>query len=203
MPLALPILNEEVAQGFAEIPTFNTSVIRSKGGGSDRNQEWSLALPRYRFSFNAKPIADILALREMFYDRRGRFLPFLLKVWTHYSVTDETIGTGDGADTTWQAIETLSAGFNAYTLTLNYLKQGTLIVKVNNVTQTETTHYSVNYDTGLITFVTAPPNGQLIKITTEFYRRVFFTSDEFPIESLGPNALNAMIGEITVEEEAE
>ena len=58
-------------------------------------------------------------------------------------IVDEAVGTGDTTT-------------KAFSLAQQKINDGSLIVKVNGVTQTETTDYTVDYLEGDITFVTAP-----------------------------------------------
>lgn len=59
--------------------------------------------------------------------------------------------TGNGAQT-------------AYTFSFPYIKKADIKVRVNDVLQTETTHYTVNETTKTITFLSAPANGATIDI---------------------------------------
>jgi uncharacterized protein (TIGR02217 family) len=61
---------------------------------------------------------------------------------------------------------------------IRHIKSGTLVVKVDGVTKTLTTDYTVN-STGLITFVSAPANDAVITVDGEFYVPVAFEGDVF------------------------
>ena len=63
--------------------------------------------------------------------------------------------TGNGSDTAFQMPE------DTYPI---LEETSTYTVQVNSVLQTETTHYSLDRNAGIITFVTAPPNGELVEI---------------------------------------
>lgn len=68
--------------------------------------------------------------------------------------TGEAVGTGNGSDT-------------VFLLDNAPVAPTTLVVKVDSVTQTETTDYTVNYKTGTITFTSAP--GNTLAITAGYW----------------------------------
>jgi ribosomal protein S12 methylthiotransferase accessory factor YcaO len=79
------------------------------------------------------------ALRSFFYDRRGDLKPFLMRDWTNYRLVDEPFGIGDDETTAFQITKTESAGSNPYYRVIRHIRAGTLVVKVDGVTQVVTT----------------------------------------------------------------
>ena len=78
---------------------------------------------------------------------------------------DETIGTGDGSDTTFN--------FDRYPV-----KSGDCSITVGGVAKTEASDYTVNYTTGAITFGVAPSSGDAIVATSyRFYYTCRFLED--------------------------
>jgi len=65
---------------------------------------------------------------------------------TAASIVGEAVGTGDGTTT-------------VFTLANAPVEVESETVYVDGVAQTRGTDYSINYETGDITFVTAPPSG--------------------------------------------
>ena len=82
-----------------------------------------------------------------------------------YSVTDESLGTGDGSRTKFYTDNP-------------YVKNSSLVVKVDGVTQTLNTDYTVSdpMEDGLITFQAGsePGVGAAVTATYEYYRKVRF-----------------------------
>jgi len=74
--------------------------------------------------------------------------------------------TGDGSN-------------KVFTLTRKHVDESTLLVYVNSVLQTLTTHYTItlNNTTPTITFVTAPGNGLAVVATYDFYMPCWFVDD--------------------------
>ena len=84
------------------------------------------------------------------------------------SVTGEAVGTGDGATTEF--------------LLDNYpVKSGSLTVYVDGVAKTEGTDYNVDYNTGKITFTSAPANGASITADYTYYKG---STSEFYVQSI-------------------
>lgn len=72
------------------------------------------------------------------------------------AVVGEAVGTGDGADVTWSMAN-------------SPIIPGSQTVNVNAVAQTYGTQYTMNFDTGVATFVTAPGNGLAITASYTYY----------------------------------
>jgi hypothetical protein len=95
------------------------------------------------------------------------------------SATDVLIGTGDGSEDTFQLRKLFKPG--TYQVAKNILRpiNGTVLVSVDGVTKTETTHYTVNYNTGVVTFTggNEPGAGLLVKAGCEFYTQARFAEE--------------------------
>jgi flagellin-like protein len=72
------------------------------------------------------------------------------------ATTSQAIGTGDGSTTTFSMANTP-------------IIPGSQTIKVAGTTQTQGTAYSVNFDTGLITFTSAPANAAAITADYTYY----------------------------------
>lgn len=81
------------------------------------------------------------------------YITYLRKLAGDSGTRSHTDWTGNGTDTAYQMpLLTFPVLESSYT------------VKVAGTPQTETTHYTLDKQTGLITFVTAPTNGQAVSI---------------------------------------
>lgn len=171
-----PILNESVAFGFKGGPRFSTDKVVAVNQKERRFQNVSKVRHYYSWSQRNRDASLIAALRAFWYGVRGDFYSWLLKDWTDFQLVDEEIGVGDGSDLTFQITKT----YGDYVRVIRYLKSGTLVVKVDGIVKTLTTHYTVS-DTGLITFTmgNAPPDGDSVTVDGEFYVLVRFDGDAF------------------------
>ena len=113
---------------------------------------------------------------------------------------DCPIGTGDGATAAFQCYKTYTFGAYTYYRPIYLPIQGTLLVAVNNVTKTETTHYTVNYETGVITFTggNIPPNGHIIRAGFQFRCKVRYAVNDLQTVIEGYRAGSAQLSLIEV-----
>ena len=140
----------------------------------------------------------------LFYAHNGRFRPFRFKDWSDFEADDTNFGTGDGSETNFQLAKTYDTslvllntpGSLTYTRDI-YLLASTPVIKVNNVTQTVTTHYTIS-DTGLVTFVTPPTTGHALTWTGDFDIPVRFDVDYLPV-AMNVNSI-ASINSISLRE---
>ena len=173
-------------------PERMTEVVTLKSGFEERNSTWADSRRRYDAGYGVKRLDDLYAVIEFFEARRGMHRGFRWKDWSDFKScapetattnADQTIGTGDGSDLTFQLIKVYSSASNPYTRTITKPVQGTVKVSVDGVAKTEATHYNVNYATGLITFTggNAPGNTHLVKAGFEFDTPVRFDTDRLEV----------------------
>jgi uncharacterized protein (TIGR02217 family) len=87
-------------------------------------------------------------------------------------------------------VKTYPVGSTAtHTRTIQKPQNGTILVSVNSVTMVVTTDYTVNYATGVVTFVIAPPVGQAVKWGGAYYIPVAFTDDDLFDQELSEGQL--------------
>lgn len=178
------IMPEKVSVGFKGGPTFSTDKVRSVSQQTRRFQNQEIAVHKYSWNLtnadNQPTIEIIDALRKFWFDRRGDFKTFLMKDWADYKATDEQIAIADTGTTSVQITKTYSAGLNPYVRVIRHIKSGTLVLKVDGVTQVSGVDFNVN-STGLITFVSGhePDLDSVITASFEFYVPVNFEGDAF------------------------
>jgi len=96
------------------------------------------------------------------------------------TMLDVLLGTGTGALATFQLRKGYTVGATTKYRTILLPKSGTVLISVNGVLRTETTHYTVNYETGLVTFTggNIPAAGHLVKAGFWFYCKVRFDTND-------------------------
>ena len=201
----LPSDVEEGAQGG---PEFSTVIQEAVSGQEQRIRVWAKCRARYDIAYSVMhsddPVGSYKAVLALFYGHSGRLKPFRFKDWGDFQANDAAFGTGDGSDTTFQLSKTYDpslillgvAGSFTYTREI-YLLATAPVIKVNGVTQTLTTHYTIG-ETGLVTFVTPPPSGHAVTWTGEFDIPVRFDIDYLPVV-MNVNSI-AEIGSISLRE---
>lgn len=168
----------DLGYGSTGGPSFSTDIIVTGGGVEYRNANWSLPLARYNAKYNCKLRSTAIEIYEFFMSAKGRFGGFRVKdLWDYTSAangvdaptdTDQTIGTGDGATTTFQLVKNYTQGAATIARTIKKPVSSTVLISVNGVGKTEGVDYTVSYTTGIVTMTAAPTAGHLVKSGFEF-----------------------------------
>ena len=207
------IFPEDYSQGAVGGPEFRTTVVTTGSGYEQRNVDWSLARCRWDLSRLLYDPSARDATIAFFRARQGRAHSFLFKDWADYfvgmawnpvtKVLDHTgsqnFATGDGATLTFQCYKVYDSGGFQERRKITRLKSP-IRVYLNGTLQTQPGQCSVNTSTGVITFVTAPPNGQPVGWSGEFYVPVRFETDMLSMEYLSATAGDAPLPVVEIRE---
>lgn len=200
-------LPDDIERGALGGPRFNTTVLELDSGFEKRNQNWSQTRGEWDIGygiltkFQEDPSSAKLDLDDLinfFYTVRGRAFSWRFKDWSDYEVgfqngteiTAQFLAFGDGSTTAFQAFKRYQFQTGtAFDRELTKLVSGTEQVFLEGVLQTNPGQYSVDYDTGIITFVTAPaatggtgPGGaETVTYRTEFDAHVRFDTDDMKV----------------------
>jgi len=184
-------LPPDVEVGMTGGPTFQNIIQESISGTEQRVRVWAKCRGEWDLSYTILDTADadgtFRAVLAVFRAHFGDLYAFPFKDWGDYQLTNELIGTGDGSDTTFQIIKTYDPsqiilnvpGSLTYVREI-YLPASDLVVKINGVTQTITTNYTIS-STGLITFTSPPTTGHAITVTGEFDVPVRFNTNRLDL----------------------
>lgn len=173
-------------------PERMTEVVTLRSGFEERNSTWADSRRRYDAGYGVKRLNDLYEVIEFFEARRGKHRGFRWKDWADYKScapetgttnADQAIGTGNGVDDTFQLAKVYSPASHPYTRAVAKPVQGTVKVSVNGVARTEGAHYTVNYETGRITFLAGetPAAGHAVKAGFEFDVAVRFDTDRLDV----------------------
>ena len=204
-------LPPEVERGMVGGPTYQNVIQESISGTEQRVRVWAKCRGEWDISYtilgDEEMQGTFRAVVALFRAHFGNLYPFPFKDWGDYQLTNEPIGTGDGSITAFQIVKNYdpsqiilgAPGLLTYLREI-YLPRPGLVVKVNGVTQTLTTHYTISA-TGLIAFVTAPASGHAITVTGEFdvpvrfnTQRLDLTINENSIAEIGSLPIREVIG---------
>ena len=175
--LETPRFPDDIAYGSSGGPEFKTYIFEGKSAIEQRHIAWSTARARYDVSYGIRDTADMDTVRAFFYTLMGRAIGFRFKDHSDHTLTDEQIATGDGTTTVFLITKTYAVGALSYVRRIFKPLAADLVVKVNGVTQTLTTDYTVDTTTGTITFVSPPTDTHPITVTCEFDIPVRFDTD--------------------------
>ncbi len=176
-------LPEEVEQGMTGGPRFQTSVIALGNGSEQRNADWPSQRGEWDISYGISDKTYFMDIIKFFYARIGKARSFRFKDWTDFEGTDELLGEGDGAATTFQLLRNYTSGPVTYSRTIRKPVTGTVVVKVAGVV----VGASVDYATGIVT-IAAPALGADVTASFEFDVPVRFDTDKLNIRATLHNA---------------
>ncbi|MBO6759202.1 MAG: DUF2460 domain-containing protein [Roseibium sp.] len=170
-------------------PERKTVVVALAGGSEQRNSQWQDSRRRYNAGYGIRTVNELDTVIAFFEERRGRLTAFRWKDWADYkscapdevpSTTDQAVGTGDGATTTFQLIKTYGGAFNPYVRQISKPVAGTVLVALDGVAQAS--GWSVDTLTGIVTFTAAPAAGVAVTAGFEFDVPARFNTDRFDIQ---------------------
>lgn len=182
----------DISYGSSGGPKRLTQIVSLKSGFEQRNQVWAHSRRSYDAGVGIRgmnQLADVLVFWEA---RRGSLHGFRWKDWTDYksglptaAVTnaDQILGTGTGAQTTFQLVKRYTNGGSEYARPITKPVTGTVVVALNGVNQPS--GWTVNTTTGIITFTVAPGAGVVVTAGFEFDVPVRFADDELNISIEG------------------
>lgn len=190
-------LPEDIERGAVGGPEFKTSRSTLASGQRTTVRHWLQPLGGWDIGYGIQSLSDLEAVRNFFYARMGAGFGFRFKDWSDYVVTQQQIGTGDGAKTDFQMFKRYSDGSFFFDRTLTRLVSGTVRAWVDSVELFDPAGFSVDLETGVLTFVAAPPASDLVEAACEFDNPVQFTKDDlnFNIQSF----LNGSVPKVKID----
>lgn len=187
-------LDTFIEKGAKGGPNFLTTVIELSNSYEQRNQEWVYARQAWDISYGIQSPAEFQQVVNMFYACRGRQFGFRFQDWSDYTVGDplnyvissaQAIGTGNALNQTFQIFKRYFSPQQTtfydrpITRPQHTTPVSSMAVYLNGVKKTEGTDYTVNYDTGVITFASPPGSGVVVSVSCFFDVPVRFDSDSF------------------------
>ena len=179
---------DNISRGARGGPERRTQIVEMASGDEERNGAWADSRRRYDASYGIRRADDLAAVTAFFEARRGRLYGFRWKDWADYksglpsansAATDQPIGTGNGAATSFQLVKLYASGAQSWTRTITKPVAGTVALALNGVTQI--TGWTVNTTTGVVTFAAAPAPGIAIMAGFEFDVPVRFDTDTLDV----------------------
>lgn len=182
----------------ASSPRWATEIVTADSGAEGVNQRWTQPLHKFTLPEAVRDMTTFNAIRDHWLVMRGPLHTFpwrdpldfascsLVAPNTEpispypFNGLNQLIGTGDGSTTEFQLVKTYqraknTGGYQEFTRTITLPVLSSVIVTVGGG---EVTNYTVSRPGGVITFDTAPLNGEIIKAGYLFDVEVRFESDE-------------------------
>jgi len=175
----------DVSWGSRGGPGYFTNIIELDSGIEERVARRSRARRRYDASYGVRRYSQLAALISFYIGRKGPASGFRYKDWSDFTTstdgksaaafTDQTIGTGDGTTKVFQMVKRYTSGSQTEVRNLTKIVNNTMLLGVNGTLTVS--GWTVDNDTGLITFTTAPTNGHPITAGCQFDTPVRFGAE--------------------------
>lgn len=148
--------------GYRSIPDYSVTPITTASGGERRNRNW--AQPLHEFEFNLEHAeVDMEGVRDFYHAVGGTSDGFRFKDWNDYrsalagaaiTGTDQPLVLVSGA--VYQLTKRYTKGANSTDRDIKKPVTGSILIADGGTLKTETTHYTVDYATGLVTLLFTP-----------------------------------------------
>ncbi len=179
---------DNISRGARGGPERRTQIVELTSGDEERNASWANSRRRYDVAYGVRRADDLAAVVAFFEARNGRLYGFRYKDWADYksclpsqrpTPTDQGLGTGDGTAVTFQVAKIYTSGSQAWTRPVTKPVAGSVQVALDGMEQT--TGWSIDTTTGLVTFEAAPGAGVLVTAGFEFDVPVRFDTDTLDV----------------------
>jgi uncharacterized protein (TIGR02217 family) len=169
-------------------PERRTDVVALASGHEERNSRWAHSRRRYNAGYGIRTLDEIHEVVGFFEERRGRLHGFRWKDHADYKSgppqsavdpADQEIGTSDGTTASFQLIKSYGDGGSAYVRPITKPVAGTVRVAVDGAEKADGVDFTVDLQTGIVTFQTSaiPGAAQTVTAGFEFDVPVRFDSD--------------------------
>jgi uncharacterized protein (TIGR02217 family) len=165
----------DIAYGAQGGPQYSTSVVITASGFEQRNSLWATSRMAWNVATGLKKQAQLDVLVAFFRARKGRAYGFRFKDWSDYQATAQALGTGDSVTHTFQLVKNYTSGPASEIRTIKKPVAGTVVVYLAGVMQSS--GWSVDTTTGIVSFVTAPGIGVAVTADFQFDVPVRFDTD--------------------------
>lgn len=179
-----------ISFGASGGPERKTDIVSLASGYEERNSRWADSRRRYNAGYGVRSLDDLHAVVAFFEERRGRLYGFRWRDRVDWqscapgatpAVTDQAIGTGDAATTTFQLAKTYGSIYAPFARAIAKPVAGSVLVALDGIAATEGTDWTVDTTTGIVTFANAPGDGVAVTAGFQFDVPVRFDTDQLEI----------------------
>ncbi len=167
-------------------PERRTDIVTLANGFEERNTPWAHSRRRYDAGFGLRSLDDVEALIAFFEARQGQLIGFRWKDWSDYKscppsqdvgALDQLIAVGDEVTDRFQLIKTYRSGETTYDRPISKPVAGSVRVSVGGDPLQEGVDYTVDHETGAISFDHPPDLAAEVRAGFEFDVPVRFDAD--------------------------
>lgn len=174
--------------GVTSEPDYSVTPIRTASGWETRNENWAAPLVRVSITVGPDAVDAVQGLLEFWHAVGGTAMGFRYKDWSDYkscriqgtpASTDQPLVLITGS--TYQLTKRYAAGAQTRDRPIKKPVSGTILIADAGVLKTESTHYTIDYATGIVTLLYTPAGA--LTWGGEFDIPVRFDST-FPVEQI-------------------
>lgn len=178
-----------VAFGATGGPERRTEITTLLSGHEKRNARQTHSRRRYDAASGIRSLDDLDAVVAFFEARRGELIAFRFRDpldWKSSSpraeatATDQAIGTGNGATTTFQLVKRYGEGEDAYVRPIHLPLAATVSVAVDGAALAPE-NVSIDALTGLVTLATPPASNAMITAGFDFDIKARFDTSSLSV----------------------
>ena len=169
----------DISYGAQGGPQYSTAVVATASGYEQRNSIWAASRMTWNVATGLKNQTQLDTLIAFFRARKGRAYGFRFKDWSDYQATGQALGNGDGANKNFQLVKNYASGSAGETRIVKKPVTGTVVPYLAGVVQTS--GWSVDTTTGILSFTIAPSIGVAVTADFQFDVPVRFDTDSMAI----------------------
>lgn len=156
-----------ISKGSRGGPGWGTTILERDNGSDVRIARRATAKRRWDVGYGVKSFDQLYSVYQFALARGGAVHGFRFKDPLDFSsspngraapaFTDQLLAVGDGSTTQFQLIKKYTSGPSTVTRNIHKPISGTVLSGVNGVQKTEGVDFTVDLETGTVTYAVAPP----------------------------------------------
>lgn len=179
----------DISIGAVSSPMRLVQIVTKKSGFEERNAVWANSRRTFNISSGMRDLADAHTVLSFWEARGGALYGFRFQDpldWKSCGPTeepeptDQVLGEGDGANKAFQLQKTYADAMGSYVRAIRKPVVGTVLIAVDGVPNVG--GWTLDDETGIVTFIVAPADGAEVTAGFEFDVPVRFQDQQLDID---------------------
>ncbi len=158
-------------------PERRTDIVTLNNGFEERNSPWSQSRRRFDAGMGLRSLDDLANVIEFFEARAGQLFGFRWKDWSDYKscqpsqeidAADQEIGIGDDVKTVFQLAKHYRSGAQTQAREITKPIENKVKISIGGDAQVFGADFTVDYESGEVTFMSAPADEAVVRAGFEF-----------------------------------
>lgn len=177
-----------IAAGVVGGPERRVDIVALSSGDEERNARWVHSRRSWDAGVGVKSVDDLAQVVALFEQAGGPLHSFRFRDWSDFksgavpsakiTAQDQVVGTGNGSQTAFQLVKRYG-GLAPYDRPITKPVPGSVVVSVNGAAVAS--GWSVDHLSGLVTFLSPPANGAIIRAGFAFDVPVRFDTQRLAV----------------------